>query len=178
MNLKEMLFGFEGRIRRRDWWLWSIAASLAYAFALALVGVAFYSDQWGQVFMAPAVIGSPPAELAVTIALQAPMVWVQLALAAKRAHDRATSARVVIALSVISVLASFLPPGLDIAQGFEQAAPTDVALWALGAFNVVAGLYVLVVLGFLDGTPGPNRFGRSPKGIGGERADVAADVFS
>ena len=34
------------------------------------------------------------------------------------------------------------------------------------------------VLGILDGTPGPNRFGRSPKGIGGEPADTAAEVFS
>jgi len=178
MTMKDMLFGFEGRIRRRDWWLWSIATSLAYALGLALVGLAFYSDAWDQVFVAPAVIGSPPAELAATIVLQAPMLWVQLALAAKRAHDRANSARVVIALNVISVVASFLPPGRDIAQGFEQVAPADIALWALGAFNVVAGLYVLIVLGFLDGTPGPNRFGRSPKGIGGERADVAADVFT
>lgn len=48
----------------------------------------------------------------------------------------------------------------------------------VGFIVVVASLYLLVVLGFLDGTPGPNRFGRSPKGIGGDPADKAAEVFS
>ena len=39
-------------------------------------------------------------------------------------------------------------------------------------------LFVVVTLGFLDGTPGPNRFGPSPKGIGGDTPDETAKVFS
>lgn len=35
------------------------------------------------------------------------------------------------------------------------------------AFIPLVNLWVLVELLFLDGTPGPNRFGPSPKGLGG-----------
>ena len=43
-----------------------------------------------------------------------------------------------------------------------------------GLALLIGSLYQLVVLGFLDGTPGPNRFGTSPKGIG----DNTAELFS
>lgn len=41
--------------------------------------------------------------------------------------------------------------------------------------GVLAGLWCLVELGFLDGTQGPNRFGPSPKGLGG---DLVAEAFT
>jgi uncharacterized membrane protein YhaH (DUF805 family) len=39
----------------------------------------------------------------------------------------------------------------------------------------LVGLWVIVELGFLDGTQGPNQYGPSPKGIGGNEV---AGVFS
>jgi uncharacterized membrane protein YhaH (DUF805 family) len=39
---------------------------------------------------------------------------------------------------------------------------------------LVGGIWTLVECGFLDGTPGPNRFGPSPKGIAGPAAAPAA----
>ena len=41
--------------------------------------------------------------------------------------------------------------------------------------NLVLGLYLLVTLGFLDGTPGPNQFGDSPKGFGASYSNLADD---
>ena len=175
MPLKDLLFGFEGRIRRRTWWLWSIAASLAYVL-VAWAGTLLFSP--GGTIAQP-VIGDPLAPLLLNVAITVPHTWLQLALAAKRAHDRNKAAWVVMALQAGSVASSYLPvdpfvPGaLSIENGALVAVMTGFVLLML-----IASLYLLVVLGFLDGTPGPNRFGRSPKGIGGDTADKAAEVFS
>ena len=42
MPLKDLLFSFEGRIRRRDWWLWGIGVGLAWSVvSSALAGAVF-----------------------------------------------------------------------------------------------------------------------------------------
>ena len=40
MPLKDLLFGFEGRIRRRDWWLWTIVLAFAYAIGSDATAIA------------------------------------------------------------------------------------------------------------------------------------------
>jgi uncharacterized membrane protein YhaH (DUF805 family) len=43
--------------------------------------------------------------------------------------------------------------------------------WVLIAFiPIIGAFWVLIECGFLDGTPGPNRFGPSPKGVSGSAA--------
>jgi len=42
--------------------------------------------------------------------------------------------------------------------------------WLIGLLPVAGGI-ILLIFYFLDGTPGPNRFGPDPKGRGGDRAD-------
>jgi uncharacterized membrane protein YhaH (DUF805 family) len=50
-----------------------------------------------------------------------------------------------------------------------------LVLYWLVSLTVIGALWPLIELGFLDGTQGPNRFGPSPKGIGGtEPISVAA----
>ncbi len=46
----------------------------------------------------------------------------------------------------------------------------------LACFTIIGALWPLIELGFLDGTQGPNRFGPSPKGIGGPVVAPAAPV--
>ena len=43
----------------------------------------------------------------------------------------------------------------------------------IGLIPIIGAIWLLVELGFLDGTQGPNRFGPSPKGIGGDAAAPA-----
>jgi uncharacterized membrane protein YhaH (DUF805 family) len=43
---------------------------------------------------------------------------------------------------------------------------------------LIGALWTLVECGFLDGTPGPNRFGPSPKGIAGPAAAPAAGAVT
>ncbi len=44
----------------------------------------------------------------------------------------------------------------------------------IGLIPIIGWIWLLVELGFMDGTQGPNRFGPSPKGIGEPPAAVAA----
>lgn len=78
--------------------------------------------------------------------LALPTAWPLLALSARRLHDRGWSAWWLLAMAALW----YLPTGLG---------------W----------LWSIVELGARDGTPGPNRYGPSPKGIAGSQA---WDVFS
>jgi len=180
MPLKDLLFGFEGRIRRRDWWIWSIVTGVVYLvvydLSAALIGLdAYMITRGGQ----NAVLGNPVLPLTHSLVLTLAFLWPQTALAAKRAHDRADSAWLAVIATIASSALSYWP--------FETYALSGSALDngdLFGGAGLISGLiilavslYLLVVLGFLDGTRGPNRFGRSPKGIGGDPADTAAAVF-
>src|SRR5436190_20445817 len=48
-----------------------------------------------------------------------------------------------------------------------------VLMW-LASLTIIGVLWPLIELGFMDGTPGPNRFGPSPKGLGGDAPAPAA----
>lgn len=179
MPLKDLLFGFEGRVRRRDWWLWSIGIGIVWAVVFAALSAALF----GLSFMT-ALSGGPELPqswmfTAYSLVTFIPVLWVQAALAAKRAHDRNHGALIAVGLTVVSSLTSFAPEVVDLATNAGLSDGQFDALYtATNLAIVVVNLYLLVFLGFLDGTEGPNRFGRSPKGIGGDPADKAAEVFS
>lgn len=179
MPLKDLLFSFEGRIRRRDWWLWSIGIGIVWAVVFAALSAALF----GLSFMT-ALAGGPElpqgwAFTAYSLITFIPLLWVQAALAAKRAHDRNHRAQIAVGLTVVASLASFAPEIVDLATNAALTENVFNTLYMATNFAIaVVNLYLMVVLGFLDGTQGPNRFGRSPKGIGGDPADKAADVFS
>jgi uncharacterized membrane protein YhaH (DUF805 family) len=61
---------------------------------------------------------------------------------------------------------------IGLALGVKRCHDRDKTGWflAIGLIPLIGGLWLLVDLGFLDGTPGPNKYGPSPKGIGGEAA--------
>lgn len=124
MSLMQKLFSFDGRIRRRDWWLLSIAS--AVVFYAIVFGFAFGLGQPG-----PDGQMTNPAG-AIGFIFYLPLLWISLALQVKRWHDRDKA--------WYWLFISFIP--------------------------LVGGIWVLIECGFLDGTPGPNRFGPSPKGIG------------
>jgi len=169
MTLKQMLFGFDGRIRRRDWWLWSIATGLIYAAVVVTVnGLIFQSFAMDPVFD-----GNLVGPFALSVVLYLPLLWVQLALAAKRAHDRSHGAALVIVGQVIAAAATYVPGG-SLVPGNGSV---DLLAVGVQGLAVVINLALFVLLGCLDGTQGPNRFGRSPKGVGGDPAGPTAAVF-
>jgi uncharacterized membrane protein YhaH (DUF805 family) len=113
-------FSFEGRIKRRDFWLGELALTvLVYTGTVAFSVTAPGADH--PVLMILSVL--------LYLAMFLTVLWSSLALRVKRWHDRDKS-------------------------GF----------WIFIAFiPLIGGFWELVELGFLDGTSGDNRFGRSPK---------------
>lgn len=181
MPLKDLLFGFKGRIRRRDWWIWSIALGVAYyalsdATALVLGLDDYVMSRGGRL----AVFGDPAVPLAHSLVLNALFLWPALALAVKRAHDGARAAWPFVICIVVTSALNYWPVDSYAAagRGLDAGDLATGAPMIVGAVNLLAGLYQLVVLGILDGTRGPNRFGRSPKGVGGDMPDQTAKVFS
>ena len=74
-DLRWLLFSFDGRIGRKTWWLWGVAAMLGLGLLLtALLGIAGVHEK--------------PRTAIVNLAL----LWPTLALSAKRWHDRDKSA--------------------------------------------------------------------------------------
>lgn len=151
MTFAQKLFGFHGRLRRRDFWLLfilMIGASAALAFAVRRgLGLA-PDDPWMD-------------------ALNLVTAWPMTAIAVKRLHDRDRSGWLVIiiwAQTAVSMLAA-LYPGSRL-QVIAQVLFGLVQLW------------MLVDLGILDGTKGPNRYGPSPKGIGRPTDAELDEVFA
>ncbi len=179
MPLKDLLFGFEGRIRRRDWWLWGIGVSLAWMVVLTPVNAALFGMSWTTSLLGGSELPRGWTFTAFSLVAFLPLLWVHAAVAAKRAHDRNNDALIAVGLTALAGIISFVPEVVDLVTSASLTESLFNALYmatSLGA--AVINLYLMVVLGILDGTRGPNRFGRSPKGIGGDPADKAAEVFS
>jgi uncharacterized membrane protein YhaH (DUF805 family) len=123
--MMQLLFSFEGRIRRTNYWLGAIGAGVAYGVVAGLVIMLGFMLNHGE---GPGVIG---ILLYVVVLFFA--VWTGLALQIKRWHDRDKS--------WVWIFINFIP--------------------------LVGAIWTLIEVGFLDGTPGPNRFGPSPKGVTG-----------
>ena len=127
MNWGNLLFSFNGRTGRKGFWLVTIALMVLYgivwAVALAPIMAAAANPE--------AAAAMDPSQLAMPVwvwLVMLPMLWISLAVQAKRWHDQDKSAW--------WILINFVP--------------------------FVGGLIVLIMCGFIAGTPGPNRFGDVP----------------
>lgn len=141
MSNLQILFSFNGRIRRLQWWMGSLII-IGIVLALVVVVTTLVSVIYGDYRSAPPVIAMIFGT--VFLACYLAIIWIQLALGVKRLHDREMS-----------------------------------GWWLLLSFVPFGGLILFVMLGFIDGTQGPNRFGPSPKGIGGASTDrELGSVFS
>ena len=156
MGLFALLFSFKGRIRRTQFWLGQLALIMVAVVLGAVVGASVVAALKGTGLghsghMTPAeaqkifMVAAGPM-----IALWIPMMWIGLALGAKRLHDRAKSAWWLLAFHVPGLL-FWTTPAL-----FGKSAPGIALLVAVAA--VVMGLWYLIELGFLPSAPGPNPY--------------------
>ncbi|MCG7586598.1 DUF805 domain-containing protein [Photobacterium sp. OFAV2-7] len=127
MNQKWALFSFQGRMRRRDYWLYSLPV------LLVSLPVFFYSATGNTA-------GNPVLGV-LSLVILGFVFWASAALNVKRLHDRNKSAW--------WIIVTFLP--------------------------YIGPIFVIVELGILDGTKGPNQFGSDPKGRGEPPANGDSD---
>ncbi len=141
MGIVQLLFGFNGRIRRTNYWLGLIGASIGLSIILMIVlflvggvGVlAAGASGGGETAGRAAGAGIGILGLVLFLAYFVLAIWIGLALQIKRWHDRDKS-----------------------------------GVWCfISLIPFVGAVWVLIECGFMDGTMGPNRFGPSPKGITG-----------
>jgi uncharacterized membrane protein YhaH (DUF805 family) len=147
----EGLFSLDGRMRRSEYWIISIALGVVKA-PLTFLGNLF----------------GPEGALVVRILLELLFLWPALALVVKRGHDRSRPA-----IFSIGVQAALFVSAITFG-----ATPDGAVKYAALALLLVLALYTFIEYGCLDGTQGPNRYGRSPKGVGGDADKALADVFA
>jgi uncharacterized membrane protein YhaH (DUF805 family) len=171
MTLEDKLFSFEGRLRRRDYWLLGI--SLGLLQVLLAQGLIFSMVGPQATFIGgPGALQAAQAPLpwAITAIVSVVFLWPGMALMVKRCHDRNHSATLFVFVQLLWLMLNFLPVKSLIAN---QATVLLVTL-LFGAISLGIGLWFLVDLGILDGTPGDNEFGPSPKGADRSATMIAA----
>jgi uncharacterized membrane protein YhaH (DUF805 family) len=158
MTFAQKMFSFEGRMGRQDFWVMTLIIwgfSISMFIALTVLG-------WGAIFA----LGSQArgwdrshadfAEIVrfvapifpligIWVLLQLALIWPQLAICAKRLHDRDQSALWLLMYVGVHVL--WIIPIL----GFLMIVPARIGLF----------IWWVVNLGCLEGTPGPNRYGEA-----------------
>jgi uncharacterized membrane protein YhaH (DUF805 family) len=151
MSQAWMLFGFNGRLNRKPYWIGTVELFLAALIIAGGVAAVFNSA------------GLAPAEL-----LRAAHPWLTgftlilaypaAAVFAKRLHDRNKTGWLAALLIVPILVGTWLDPSGSVAQ-----TPLIYSIYmAASMMSIVVGIWFLVELGFLRGTPGDNRYGHDP----------------
>ena len=166
---------FSGRSRRMEYWMWVLFQSLLYlalwVVFFALAGAAILSGDLEGAFAAGISI--------VVFALIYVVVWLaflvpSLAVTVRRLHDTNRSG-----WWIGGFILAYLGLTVVNVAMMGVAAQSPESLGAVGAVYGIIGLAIfgyaitLLVFLFLDGTPGPNRYGPDPKG----RAN-AGEIFA
>jgi uncharacterized membrane protein YhaH (DUF805 family) len=138
MRWKFLLTDIDGRIGRKSYW---IGALILIAVGLALEAVGYSTG--GQ---------------ALAIILGLVMLYPSFALNVKRAHDRNRPTWLVALFFAILIAANVLQL---LGLGQTEDGPTTIYLMTVIPLFFF-GLYLLVELGFLRGSIGPNQYGPDP----------------
>jgi len=170
MSFFQVLFSPTGRIRRSTYWGYSIGfgvvviavAYLIHRFVFALPDAQFLTDYiaWTKGDFTPFALTS--------LAIAALSIYPGFCIAVKRWHDRNRPALI----QILFMVWSYGTAALQISLG-DPTAPRNMAIIsAVGIVNIIIGIWAFIECGCLDGTPGPNRYGPSPKGKGASPAAV------
>jgi uncharacterized membrane protein YhaH (DUF805 family) len=145
-SLFRALFSFKGRIKRLDYWLSLIGLAVARVGVLILA-LTFSHMRMGETQSLPLRLG-----------LDAAFLWPSASIVIKRGHDRNRSTLFSCGLVVV-LYGLGVAFGLLMDLGHHEAGTLSLLVVLVGSF------YMLIDYGMLDGTPGLNRYGPSPKGL-------------
>lgn len=135
---------FEGRINRAKWWA-GIAVLIVINVVLNLIVTMLFSDGAG---------GFSTIAIIILVIVGLALLYFSLALYAKRWHDRDKSGWWTLA-----------PYGIGIIGGLLTFLVQDPSImWISWVASLIAAIWILVELGILPGTRGPNRYGPDPLG--------------
>jgi len=141
MSMMQLLFSFQGRLNRKPYWTVVITVTVVFILLLLLALAAL--REYGLEFL--------PVTIAILVLLYIPLIWIGLALGAKRLHDRDKSAWWLLVFYALPTILSTAADRMEEAEFFLlHAVSFGISVWAF------------VELGCLRGTVGPNRYGPDP----------------
>jgi uncharacterized membrane protein YhaH (DUF805 family) len=141
MSMTQLLFSFQGRLNRKPYWMTAIATMVIIIVLLlfALILIREHRFEFAGL------------TLVLLVILYIPLIWIGLAIGAKRLHDRDKSAW--------WLLVFYAAPGILSTAGNRME---DVGFIILHIISFGISVWAFVELGCLRGTPGPNRYGPDP----------------
>jgi uncharacterized membrane protein YhaH (DUF805 family) len=180
MSLVQKLFGFQGRLSRGDYWLILVSVVILDAVAMALyprpyIPPALMSEE--DPFTRASVAAAAFQSNWINTILGVLLLWPAIAASVKRLHDRGRSGVWLIAFwgpAFVSGVFGVVVHELWLVWQYGMAIPFYI--WPQGPFLTgstvafVLWLWGLIELGFLPGTPGPNRYGRPTQPASGAEA--------
>jgi uncharacterized membrane protein YhaH (DUF805 family) len=137
-----LLFGYDDRIGRVAYWL-GLAAAWAITIFLSAIAddVTAGTGDIGRYVAFAFIVGT--------------FFWIHSAVTVKRLHDRNRSA-------LWYLVYGIAPIALFIAAIYFYITRVPVPAWTLFALSIAGLIWVIVELGLMRGTSGPNRFGPEP----------------
>jgi uncharacterized membrane protein YhaH (DUF805 family) len=143
MDLQELFTSFDGRINRAKWWAGAVILGIISLLVGLIIEMLFSTGFFGG-FLATL--------------LPLALFYPSYALCAKRFQDRDKPGKTALYGLVPSLIASLLD-----AWGLTGSAHELNGLgWLCVLINLGVGLWFLIDLGILRGTPGQNHFGGDP----------------
>ncbi len=163
------LFSAKGRMRRRDWWLWTIALAIAFVIAGTLM----------QHWFGPGTKDTTPFGKAPLTPYDVWMIftntlgfWPSVCITAKRWHDRNRSGWLAALLPGIGIPQFVLPHFSDWLTSISSRFVAGAIDGTLTVVGFLVLIWIVIDCGILDGTKGPNKYGPSPKGLGVQPEDI------
>ena len=141
MSMTQLLFSFQGRLNRKPYWMTIIAITVIVLVVL-LIALAMAREHRFEF---------AGVTMAVLVILYIPLVWIGLAIGAKRLHDRDKSAWWLVVFYAIPAILS---------AAADQTEDSTLVILHLISFAIT--VWAFVELGCLRGTIGPNRYGPDP----------------
>lgn len=160
-NLFHLFFSPHGRIGRGAWWLaWAVLLALEVGANHVLSGAMnddapFIDGTWPNL---QRILADTSGWIIAVIFL-----WPNIAMNAKRFHDLNMSGWwwLLFVLPFLVGTAISISPYGTVIDAAGMPAPSPAAGWGQLISGITA-MATLIMLGFLRGTPGPNRFGPPP----------------
>lgn len=152
------ILSFHGRANRMDFWMVSIGLSLLHMVIAMLAGL-FVGMLVGN-RLAPE--HQIVAAALLSLAVQLLFLWPITAVAVRRSHDRNMSGWWYGAFALFSLAAGLAGLVLELRGVTPQSEGEATVFAAIAYLEIGLWLLFLVLLGFLPGTRGANRFGPAP----------------
>jgi uncharacterized membrane protein YhaH (DUF805 family) len=163
MSWTQLLFSFKGRIQRLYFWVTSLVVGVVVGMLTSTFQ--FVAQSYGMGEINPEgneLEPTGPLSIALFVVALANM-WINFALSVKRLHDRDRTGWWLLVLYLVIIVAVLLGVvTLSLPEGQRQ--PLEGAAVGVVMASSVLMLWLVIEIGFLKGTQGPNRYGPDPLG--------------